>query len=47
MIEDRAFADGWIRYTGVRANALMCDGSARSFLKGSITGRNVWRELHD
>ncbi|MGB6222819.1 type II secretion system protein [Haloferula sp.] len=40
--EDTPDGDGWFRYYGGKCNALMCDGSARSFSKGSITNRNVW-----
>jgi prepilin-type N-terminal cleavage/methylation domain-containing protein/prepilin-type processing-associated H-X9-DG protein len=40
--EDESGGDGWFRYPGGKCNALMCDGSARSFAKGTITNRNVW-----
>lgn len=40
--EDTPDGDGWFRYYGNKCNALMCDGSARAFSKGSITNRNVW-----
>lgn len=39
---DEGKGDGWIRYPGGKAHALMCDGSARVFTKGSITKANIW-----
>ena len=40
--EDTSDGDGWFRYPGGKCHALMCDGSARAFSKGSITNRNIW-----
>jgi len=40
--EDTSDGDGWFRYPGGKCQALMCDGSARSFAKGTIKNRNVW-----
>jgi len=40
--EDTPAGDGWFRYPGGKCNALMCDGSARSFKKGEITNGNLW-----
>lgn len=40
--EDTNAGDGWIRYPGGKAHALMCDGSARVFTKGSVTKGNIW-----
>ncbi|MGA0845134.1 MAG: type II secretion system protein [Luteolibacter sp.] len=40
--EDTPGGDGWFRYYGDKCNALMCDGSARQFTKGSIQKRNIW-----
>ena len=40
--EDSSAGDGWFRYPDGSCNALMCDGSARSFLKGTITKGNMW-----
>lgn len=39
---DESSGDGWFRYPGGKCHALMCDGSARAFAKGSITNRNIW-----
>lgn len=40
--EDTSAGDGWFRYYGGKCNALMCDGSARQFSKGSILNRHIW-----
>lgn len=39
---DESSGDGWFRYPGGKCHALMCDGSARAFAKGSINNRNIW-----
>lgn len=39
---DTPAGDGWFRYPGGKCSALMCDGSARSFAKGTITKGNLW-----
>jgi prepilin-type N-terminal cleavage/methylation domain-containing protein len=39
---DTAAGDGWFRYPNGRCPALMCDGSAKSFAKGTILHRNIW-----
>jgi prepilin-type N-terminal cleavage/methylation domain-containing protein len=39
---DTSAGDGWFRYPGGKAPALMCDGSAKSFAKGTILFRNIW-----
>jgi Tfp pilus assembly protein PilE len=39
---DEGSGDGWIRYPGGKAHALMCDGAARVFDKGTITKGNIW-----
>lgn len=39
---DTPAGDGWFRYPGGKCSALMCDGSARSFPKGTITNGNIW-----
>ncbi|MEP4076356.1 prepilin-type N-terminal cleavage/methylation domain-containing protein [Haloferula sp.] len=39
---DESTGDGWFRYPGGKCQALMCDGSARSFAKGAISNRNIW-----
>lgn len=43
--EDSNKGDGWIRYTNGKAGALMCDGSARLFKKGTITKGNIWIDV--
>lgn len=40
--EDTPAGDGWFRYHGGKCNALMCDGSARQFSKGTILKRHIW-----
>lgn len=39
---DTAAGDGWFRYADDKCHALMCDGSAQVFAKGSIQKRNIW-----
>jgi prepilin-type N-terminal cleavage/methylation domain-containing protein len=41
---DEASAAGWFRYPYGKCHALMCDGAARAFSKGSITKGNVWMD---
>ena len=41
---DEASAAGWFRYPYGKCHALMCDGSARAFPKGSIRNGNVWMD---
>ncbi len=43
--EDLPSGDGWFRYPYGRCHALMCDGSAQTFNKGSIQKRNVWIDI--
>lgn len=44
---DTAEGDGWIRYVGGSANALMCDGSVRIFPRGTIRCGNIWYRFDD
>lgn len=44
---DTPDADGWIRYPGDQAHALMADGSTRIFKKGEIQNRHIWRAVRD
>ena len=39
---DTRAGDGWVRYADGKCHALMVDGSARTFNKGSMTRRNLW-----
>ncbi len=39
---DTNAGDGWFRYPYGKCHALMCDGSARTFPKGTIQKRNLW-----
>ena len=39
---DTSAGDGWFRYPDGKCNALMCDGSVRTFDKGTIKNRNIW-----
>lgn len=41
---DEPSAGGWFRYPYGKCHALMCDGSARTFPKGSIKKGNVWMD---
>lgn len=45
--EDSGSGDGWFRYDHDKCHALLCDGSAKVFKKGSILNRNLWIELRD
>jgi hypothetical protein len=39
---DTAAGDGWFRYPWGKCHALMCDGSAMVFAKGTIKNKNIW-----
>jgi prepilin-type N-terminal cleavage/methylation domain-containing protein len=39
---DKPEGDGWFRYPYGKCHALMCDGSAKIFPKGTIKNRNLW-----
>ena len=39
---DTQSGDGWFRYPWGKCHALMCDGSARIFAKGTILYKNIW-----
>ena len=41
---DEASAAGWFRYSYGKCHTLMCDGSARTFTKGSIRKGNMWMD---
>ncbi len=41
---DEASAGGWFRYPYGKCHAMMCDGSARAFPKGTIKKGNVWMD---
>lgn len=43
--EDSGSADGWFRYPNGKCQALMCNGSARSFSKGTIKKSNLWIDV--
>jgi hypothetical protein len=42
---DTQDGDGWFRYPDGKCHALMCDGSARAFKKGTIKNRNLWIDI--
>lgn len=39
---DTSAGDGWFRYPNGKCPVLMCDGSAKTFAKGTILHRNIW-----
>lgn len=39
---DTSAGQGWFRYPWGKCHALFCDGSARTFKKGTILKRNIW-----
>ena len=42
---DTSAGDGWFRYPNDKCPALMCDGSSKSFAKGTILNRNIWIDV--
>jgi prepilin-type N-terminal cleavage/methylation domain-containing protein len=40
--EDTGAGEGWFRYDNNKCHALMCDGSARVFEKGTMKKKNLW-----
>jgi len=42
---DTGAGDGWFRYPNGKCQALMCNGSARAFSKGSIKKSNLWIDV--
>lgn len=44
---DTPAGDGWFRYADGKCHALMCDGSAKVFKKGTILNRNIWIDSRD
>ena len=39
---DTSGGDGWFRYPWGKCHALFCDGSAKTYKKGTILKKNVW-----
>lgn len=42
---DTPAGDGWFRYPWGKCHALFCDGSAKTFAKGTILKKNIWIDL--
>ena len=43
--QDVPGADGWFRYPNGKCHVAFCDGSARTFKKGTILKRHVWIDV--